>query len=202
MPDRGAGTRVAAPRVMDLIEAIYARRAVRSYAPRKIDDETLRTLLRAAVQAPSAMNLQPWRFAIVQDRTVLSRWSDQAKSMLLATIAVDPKASYYRALLESPSYDIFYDAGTLVVVGVEERGPFSEADCWLAAENLMLAACDLGIGSCCIGFALGVLNVPAVKAELGLPPDGAAVAPIILGYPSSPAPAVEHKEPTIVSWRR
>ena len=52
-----------------------------------------------------------------------------------------------------------------------------EADCWLAAENLMLAATAKGLGTCCIGFAVGILNTEEVKRELGIPEDGAAVAP-------------------------
>ena len=50
-----------------LTEAIFARRAVRSFASRRVDDEVIRKLLRAAVQAPNAMNRQPWLFSIVQD---------------------------------------------------------------------------------------------------------------------------------------
>ncbi len=187
---------------MNVTEAILARRAVRAYAPRKVDDATLRSLLRAAVQAPSAMNRQPWLFSIVQDAARLRRYSDRAKAMLLVAMASDAKAAHYRDLLASPGFDIFYDATTLVVIGPGERGAYTDADCWLAAENLMLAACEAGLGSCCIGFAIPVLNTPEVKAELGLPASGVAVAPLILGYPAAAPPPVERAEPKIVSWSR
>ena len=80
-------------------------------------------------------------------------------------------------------------------------GPFVAADCWLAAENLMLAACALGLGTCCIGSAIPTLNSPDVKAELGIPSDVEAVAPIIVGVPSGAATAVSRKDPEILYWK-
>lgn len=185
---------------MDLTEAMFTRRSVRAYEPRPVEESTIRALLKAAVQAPSAMNRQPWLFSVVQNRAQLKRYSDRAKALLVANALRDPKVQRYEALLRSVPFNIFYDAGTLVVVGASEHGSYAEADCWLAAQNLMLAARAAGLGSCCIGFAVPVLNTPEVKEELGFPSQGAAVAPIILGYPStSPAP-VARGEPKIPSW--
>ena len=104
------------------------------------------------------------------------------------------------AILEDPAFDIFYDAGTLVVICGEAIGPFVTADCWLAAENLMLAACAYGLGTCVIGFALQVLNLPDVKRELGIPEQGAAVAPIIVGFPGGETPAQPRKAPPVLKW--
>jgi nitroreductase len=187
---------------MNVTEAIFARRSVRAFAPRKVEEPTLRTLLHAAVQAPSAMNRQPWLFSIVQDVAQLKRYSDRAKAMLLAQMSGDGKAKHYEDLLRSDSFNIFYDASTLVVIGTPERGPYTDADCWLAAQNLLLAAWDAGLGSCCIGFSIPVLNTPDVKAELGLPAGGAAVAAVILGYPSATPSPVSRAEPKIASWSR
>ena len=49
---------------------------------------------------------------------------------------------------------------------------------------------------------MNVLNLPEVKAELGLPPAGVAVAPVIVGYPAGVAPTVPRKEPAIAAWTR
>jgi nitroreductase len=185
---------------MNVTEAIYARRAVRSYTPQKVDEATVRSLLRAAVQAPSAMNLQPWVFGVVQDAARLARWSEHAKALLLAQVERSPKTSHYATLLREPSFNIFYDASTLVVIGAKDPGIYTEADCWLAAENLMLAACEAGLGTCCIGFALPLLNTPDAKAELGLPSKGIAVAAIIVGHPAVAPPPVPRAEPQVLSW--
>jgi hypothetical protein len=57
-----------------------------------------------------------------------------------------------------------------------------------------------GLGTCCIGFAIGILNTPDVKRELGIPEAGAVVAPIIVGVPRGPIPVQTRKPPVILSW--
>lgn len=194
---------------LDIFQVVRARRAVRAYSPEVIDEPTIHTLLDAAVQAPTAVHLEPWAFTIVQDRATLGRISDRAKALLTAGVAHSRPdrgpgtvAERHLALLTDPGFNIFYDAGTLIVICARPLGPFVTADCWLAAENFMLAACGLGLGTCVIGLAVAALNTPEVKAELAIPSDVTAVAPIIVGVPSSPPPPVSRKAPVILSWRR
>lgn len=69
------------------------------------------------------------------------------------------------------------------------KGSFVTADCWLAAENLMLAAPAYGLGTCVIGFAVPALADLELRADLGIPPEVLVVAPIIVGVPAAtPAP--------------
>lgn len=173
---------------MDALEAIQARRAVRAYKPALVSDADIRVLLDAAVHAPTAMHEEPWRFAIVQDRALLRRISDRAKQRLATP----------RQLPEN----IFYDAGTLIVICTGLAGPFVQADCWLAAENLMLAATARGLATCPIGFAVAALQDDDLRAELALPAGTVAVAPIIVGYAAAPVPVSPRREPVIASWRR
>lgn len=94
---------------------------------------------------------------------------------------------------------MFYDATTLVVNGAPHTR-FSQADCWLAAENLMLSARAAGLGSCCIGFALDLLNSESVKAEIHMPAEAEVVGAIVLGYPRQlPAPVVR-AAPKVTAW--
>jgi nitroreductase len=191
------------------LDTIYHRRAVRSYRPDKLDESTIRTLLEAAVQAPTAMHTEPWAFVVVQNTALLARLSQRAKVLaqeeatkhrdLLKAPGVSA-ASDHLALLTNPDFNIFYDAGTLIVICGRPLGTFVTADCWLAAENLMLAACAMGLGTCCIGFAVPVLNAPDVKRELGIPADVTAVAPIIVGVPKGTTPAVPRKAPEVLRW--
>src|SRR5271157_3105450 len=72
--------KTAEPEVsMSAMEAIYHRRSVRDYTPLTIEQAVIRTLLDAAVHAPTAMHEEPWSFAVIQDRTLLNRLSDSAK---------------------------------------------------------------------------------------------------------------------------
>jgi nitroreductase len=79
-------------------------------------------------------------------------------------------------------------------------GRFVTADCWLAAENLMLMACGLGLGTCPIGFAVPILNTPEVKRELGIPAEYEVVAPIAVGFPRGFTPPVSRRPPEIIAW--
>ena len=82
---------------------------------------------------------------------------------------------------------MFYHAPALVMVLTEvaDGHPSNQAieDCCLAAENLMQAARDEGIGSCWIGLSRPWLNLLSTKKELALPQSCQIVAPIVLGYP-------------------
>ena len=73
--------------------------------------------------------------------------------------------------------------------------------CWLAAQNLMLAAYALGLGTCPIGLAVPALNDSAIKKELNIPSEVTAVAPIIVGVPRGAISPVPRKGPEILSWR-
>lgn len=103
-------------------------------------------------------------------------------------------------MTSDPSYHLFYNAGALIVIYGKPMGPFVAADCWLAAENLMLAACTAGLGDCVIGLAAPALNSPEWKKLLDVPAELTAYAPILLGYPAgTPPPA--RKAPEIISWK-
>ena len=187
---------------MNVLEAIDTRRSIRAYEPRPVEDANLKMLLREAVKAPSAMNAQPWLFAVVEDRAQLKRLSGRGKALILEDADRDAKRRHHRTHLADPQFDIFYGAPALVVIGAAERGPYVDADAWLAAGTLMIAARERGLGSCCIGFAIPVLNEPDVLLELGFAVGGVAIAAIVLGYPAeSPHPVLRH-EPKIVSWSR
>jgi len=88
---------------MDVMEAIYARRAVREFTPEPVDDKVLRQLIDAAVQAPSAVNQQPWSFFVVQDRALLARISREAKAHMLKTSPAGLVSHHFQALLSDPT---------------------------------------------------------------------------------------------------
>jgi nitroreductase len=194
---------------LTVFDAIYGRRAIRSFTPEALDEKTVQRLLDAAVRAPTAIHLEPWTFVIVQDKATLRRISDRAKALWPAEMtqrrlhheAAVPESGHFAQLLADPHFNIFYDAGTLIAIGAVGRGVFSAADCWLAAENLMLAACALGLGSCCIGSAVATLNASETRAELGLAADLEVIAPIIVGVPRIVPPATSRKPPRVACWR-
>lgn len=187
---------------MTAMQAIYGRRAVRNYETREIPKDKIRELLRAAVQAPSAVNQQPWAFAIFQGADLLKKFSDDAKKQYLREISVERhEMDKLKDHLTSPDFNIFYNAPTLIIVLAKNSGMYPSGDCWMAAQNLMLAAYEQGLGTCAIGLALPWLHLPHTKRELGIRDDLTSVAPIIIGYPAENPPAPPRNEPEIIVWK-
>jgi nitroreductase len=154
---------------------------------------------------------QPWLFVVVQDRPLLRRISEYVKATW-ADDAVAKSETYtqrgsrlhgtFIARLQDPELDVFHGAETLILICARRLDTLVTADCWLAAENIMLAATALGLGTCCIGAAVEALNSERIKDALGIPADVHVVAPIVVGVPKGGAPApVARREPAIVSWK-
>jgi nitroreductase len=200
----------AGPPAAVSIEFVYRRHSVRSYEAGRLDERTIRILLETAVHAPTAMHQEPWRFVVVQDRALLDNISDRAKALAVASAAdhgnllKPPGASGdgMRSVLADPRFDIFYGATTLIAICAEITSPFTTADCWLAAENLMLAAAASGLGTCVVGFAVDAMNRPGAKELLQIPANVTVVAPIVVGVPRDRPLPSPRNPPVVLSWHR
>jgi nitroreductase len=170
---------------MELMEAIYNRRAVRHYSDLKLSRNVFDRLIDAAIQAPSAVNLQPWSFFVAEGRETLAAMADEARRYLLEEVADDSPLAQFKSHAAAADFDLFYGAPALVVICATRDGEFATIDCALAAQNLMLAAWSMGLGSCWIGLAAPWLDSPAGKSYTGISPRCRPVAPIILGYPAT-----------------
>jgi nitroreductase len=187
---------------LSAMKAIQQRRSVRDYTSQTIDKSVIQMLLDAAVLAPTAMHEEPWPFAIIQNNKVLDRLSETAKKLVRneAQGSDTDRAKHTLHVMDKPDFHVFYNAGTLIAIYSKLPGPFVVADCWLAAENLLLAACAQGLGTCVIGFAVAALNTPEWKAELKIPAAMTAIAPMILGVPAGVTPPAPRKLPEILTW--
>ncbi|HTT01322.1 MAG TPA: nitroreductase [Steroidobacteraceae bacterium] len=184
---------------MDVYDAINTRRAVRTFEKARVDRATLRKLIDAAIQAPSAVNTQPWCFTIIEDLALLTRISNEAKRLVLENPPQGLPSGRFHELLSDPKFDIFYGAPALILVSSVTADHWAVVNCSLAAQNLMLAARAEGLGTCWIGFAESWFGSEMGKHALGLPTSHLPVAPIIVGRPSSPPVPVPRREP-IIRW--
>jgi nitroreductase len=198
MPKKSS-TVVAEP-AMRAMDAIYERRSVRAYAPQTIEKSVILKLLDAAVHAPTAVHEEPWAFAVIQNRETLKRLSEKAKELLpkMEGLVHLRDGSAHRF---TPPDDVFHGAGTLIAIYGRALGPFVAADCWLAAENLMLAATSMRLGTCIIGLAVAALDTPEWRAELKVPAEMTVYAPIILGVPAGATPATARRKPQVLMWK-
>jgi len=183
-----------------VIEAIKTRRSIRSYDAKEIPRDVLNTIIEAANEAPSAMNSQPWRFVVVEDREakrkLLGAALPQARKVTEAVKDVDPVRyeTIKKRYAEMPD-PVYYSAPTIVfVIG---SGRYAAHSCPLACENMMLAAHALGLGSCWVGFGAMVTDSQEVKDLLELQEGDAIFGPILLGYPKGETMRPPKKEPRV-----
>jgi nitroreductase len=187
-------TTVAIP-LTDLEVAIRSRRAVRRYTSAPMEPGSIERLVDAAIQAPSAMNLQPWAFAIANGAERLRSYSDLAKVCLLAQPGVPPEAKH----LLTAEINIFHGAPALIVVCATSKEPQAAEDSCLAASYLMLAAFAEGFGTCPIGFARPWLALEETKSAIGIPPNLVPIFPIVVGV-ADEMPENHGRRPPQVAW--
>ncbi len=182
---------------IDLRSAIYGRRAVRLYKDTPMDRSTTEALAHAAIQAPSAMNRQPWVFVVVEGKERLKRLSDSVKQYLL-TLST-PGFPIERDMLTDPGVNIFHGAPALIVICATSDDAQAAEDCCLAAQNLMLAAYASDLATCPIGLSRQYLARPETKRELGIPKEFVPVFPVVVGYPDEePQKSHGRHTPTIL----
>lgn len=179
---------------MEFSEVVRGRRAVRSYRSMAVEPKLIQSLIDLAVQAPSAMNLQPWTFTVIAGAARIEEYATHAKQYFLAHEDVP---NTMRARLEAPNYNIFHGAPVLVLVVATSDTEQAREDCCLVAQTLLLAARDAGLGSCWVGFGRSWLNLPETRAMLKLPRGYRVVAPIAIGYPVEWPPIHGRKTPEI-----
>jgi len=152
------------------MNAIFNRRSIRKYTDKKVPDELIEQVLRAAMAAPSAGNEQPWHFIVIDDKDVLNEI---------------PKFHPYSQMLREASCAI-------VVCGdlnLEIYKGYWVQDCSAAMQNMLVMAQDLGLGAVWLGVYPVEERVKALKELLDLPESVIPLSIMSIGYPA------ETKEP-------
>jgi len=152
---------------MNVLEAIGMRRSVRAYASTPIPPDVLDRLRQALRFAPSACNLQPWRFIFVFDPQIRQRLAQAAQEQLFMA---DAPLIVVGCGLPQQAYQTMGGSGNSVDIDVA-----------IALDHLTLAAAGEGLGTCWIG----AFDEGAVKRLLHVPPQAKIVALMPVGYPSS-----------------
>lgn len=216
--------------MMDVLKIIEERRSTRAFLEKPVDRDTLERLLGLATQAPSAINLQPWEFTVVsgEERKRLSRVlvkRMRERNISCGPGATNPLPEYFverqRGLLDvmlphlpeqTPFQDFinegscnFYGAPTAIIITID--GVFSSArltDIGIAVGYLVLAAYDLGLGTCPIGLIAEFDD--DIKEELSLPEDKRVVIAVAVGYGDPQAPINRPRSERaplsdVVKWR-
>lgn len=155
---------------MELKTALFERRSTRSYTNRPVTAEEIRYILRAAVNAPSACNLQSWHFYCVTDPDVRKRFSEFTDDWVSTAPVI------FVVCTDGSAIEARFGKN-------EKTAKFVIQDTALAMENMLLAAVDIGLGGCILGRyneekCREVLNIPAEYKPVALLPIGEPTAKI------------------------
>lgn len=182
----------------ELKETILHRRAIRRFEEKQIDEDVLQQILEAGMYAPSAGGRQGVLFVVSQDRVVNERLGKikRANFRPLTTMTTNRVSNEQPSIADDPNLkNAFYDAPTVITLFAPKNFLFSAEDCACAAENMMLMADSLGVGSCYIGQGWMAFADPygqEVLRRWNIRTDYYAVMQLLLGYPKEgdnhPAP--------------
>lgn len=171
-----------------VIDAIMTRSSVRSYTSEKVDEQSIETLLRAGMAAPTAGNRQPWEFVVVTEReildaipTIIPASKMAAKSQLAIVVCGVPSMSF------APPLDEYW-----------------VQDCSAVTENILIAAHGMGLGAVWCGAYPNTKSdrVGQMRELLNMPETSTALCVIVIGHPDK-EPVVKDKwKPEKVHYNR
>lgn len=159
-------------RIDKQLRFIFERRSIRVYTPGEVTETQVRTLLEAAMAAPSAAAKCPWHFVVVRNRQTLSRMTAALPhGQMLASAALGIAVCGDQAIAH------------------DNQLSYLLQDCTAAIENLLLCAHILGLGACWLGIHPRPERISSIRKILSLPTSIIPVACISVGHPA------ESKEP-------
>lgn len=145
------------------MDAINKRRSIRKFIDKPVESEKIEKLLRAAMQAPSAKNQQPWELIVVDSRKILdelSKYSNYANAILTAPVSIVLVSNIER--LQSPE--------------------FWEQDLSAGTENILLEAVNLGLGAVWLGVNPLKDRMEFIKKLFDLPDNIIPFSVVPIGY--------------------
>lgn len=180
----------------EVVKTIMERRSIRAYKSDQIKPEQLDTIIQCAINAPSALNKQSWEVRVIQNADLLARinnsFVEKAKGKTLQGSA---------ARAQEPGFSVFHGSPTLIIVGKDKSNSYSAVDCGLLAQNILLSAQSMNIGTCVIGNMAGILNDPDAKHfldEIKMPETHDVIFGIAIGYKAETPDAKERDQNKVV----
>ena len=163
------------------MQDIYHRVSIRKYEDRAVEKEKVIAMLKAAMQAPSAANQQPWEFFVVTDRETLRALSEASPYAKMTKDAPMAIVSAYRKDCRVPAY--------------------AQIDMSIAMENLWLEADALGLGGVWLGIAPEEERMEAVEKAVGMPDNLRAFAVFPVGYPAEEKKQQDRFDEARIHWK-
>ena len=173
-----------------VIENIMARRSIRKYKPTPVGRDTMNVILECGINAPNGQNRQSWEVRVVDSPALMDEIKE---AMAQGHPDLEPKAVK----------GCFRNAPVMVFIARDPSYDFSAYDCGLLAENMMLSAWSLGVGSICLGSPVRFLTdndaCRPVLEKLGFSAGYELCLCVGFGY-ADEAPAAKQRNPEKVKF--
>jgi nitroreductase len=209
---------------------IMERRSIRSFKKEPLSDSMIRRILEAGRFAPSAGNMQPWKFIVVKSPEMLAEMEkDAVKMAKFFTFFIDyTRGNILRRLyilswvkwvirfmknelhpvpfglmsqIAQDKTPIFHGAPTLVLLVEDKRGVSGPpTDIGICGQNMVLAAHSMGAGSCWIGLIKLLMYLPKWRKKFGIKYPYCLNDCIAFGWPSPKADGPVAREAQLVQW--
>lgn len=170
-------------------DVMMSRRSIRQYTAQAVDRDTLNQILKYGINAPNGMNRQAYEIRIVDDK------------QMLADISQAVMQDNEEIKLKVGTDNIFVGAPCVIFIGNDTSYDCSQIDCGLLGENIMLSACSMGLGTCCMAFPTRLMNdspscAPFIE-KLGFSRGYNLLYCIAIGHPDETPDARPRKEDMI-----
>lgn len=170
----------------EVIENMRQRRSIRKYLPRQVERDTLEEILTAGYAAPNAGNRQQLRVVVCQDEEINDHIGKSHSILINKFNRFGPQVKLEdEDFTNSELRSAFHSAPTVLMIFGPRNFFFSDADGYIFAENVCLAAQSLGVGSCIVGEVLDAFSDNFGRELLhkwGVPETHRSVAFVTLGY--------------------
>lgn len=179
----------------ETIRVIKSRRSIRKFKPDPVPDESLNEMLECALLAPNARNQQKWHFTVIQNEDALNKMINILRENMLSS-GIEFLAERAKDLNFNP----FGGAPTAILITADKSARFVEFDSAAAAENIMIAAESLGLGSHVMTMTELIFASEKgreLKRELGVPEGYEHIYTIAIGYKDESPPEKPRKRDVI-----
>lgn len=176
----------------EILKTIYTRRAVRKYTPQAVSPELIEQIIDAGRMAPSAINMQPWKFYVLTNKDTIRTFGGAIKqgmvkgflktgirqiiTNIIGTLHMGHKTDFVKQ-----DDMVFHGAPVVIFIASSKTNEWAPIDVGMCAQNMMLAAKSLGLDTCPIGMARYIEYTDTYE-QLHLPSGEHVNLALIVGY--------------------
>jgi len=183
----------------ETLKTIFNRRSIRTFDNnRPVPEDKIRTLLDAAIMAPSTRNTQMWHFSVVRSKEIIDKMVARTKENIMKS-----ENEFLKGRASSPDYHTFHRAPVVIVISGDPNARNIRFDIGAAAENICLAATSLGLGTCIIASSDYLFegdDREEIKKMLGIPPGYEHICCIAVGYNAAAHPEAPERKKDVFTF--